>query len=309
MIYNLKNVYSINNLITPLNPSVTGVEVTYSISPALPAGLEINTSTGIISGTPTLAQEKTIYTVTVTNSGGSTTADLDILVYNNAISITLPPAVGSGTDNVSIPMNTTQTISPVNTTGVNVLAYINSQANFKVPESTSNWQSSNHSFKINNLDLYRNIITLTFSSNPQVISLKKGETREVDLDGDKINDILVSFTDIYVNRAEIKVVSLSKGANIVKPTPVVVTPIKPKTFVFAKDLKLNAISPDVKELQKYLNASGYLVAKTGVGSKGKETTKFGLATKFALIKFQKAKKINPANGIFGPATRKVINGK
>ena len=64
---------------------------------------------------------------------------------------------------------------------------------------------------------------------------------------------------------------------------------------------------DIKELQKYLNAHGFIIAKAGPGSLGKETTKFGIATKAALIKFQKTNKIKPANGSFGPVTRGVVN--
>jgi hypothetical protein len=80
-------------------------------------------------------------------------------------------------------------------------------------------------------------------------------------------------------------------------------------FNFKKDLKLGQANTDIKELQKYLNTNGYIISKSGVGSKGKETNYFGPATKAALIKFQKAKKISPATGLFGPMTRKVVNGK
>lgn len=78
---------------------------------------------------------------------------------------------------------------------------------------------------------------------------------------------------------------------------------------FQKDLKLGLINNDVKLLQQFLNSNGYLIAKSGIGSKGKETNYFGPATKAALIKFQKANKINPASGLFGPLTRKVVNSK
>ena len=41
--------------ITPDNPTTSGGAVTgYSVSPALPAGLSLNTSTGVVSGTPTV---------------------------------------------------------------------------------------------------------------------------------------------------------------------------------------------------------------------------------------------------------------
>ncbi|MFM1774717.1 MAG: hypothetical protein RJA53_327 [Bacteroidota bacterium] len=71
--------------ITAMVPSASGgVIASYSISPALPAGLTLNTATGEISGTLTAAQTGTVnYTITATNSGGSTTATVT-LIYNTA---------------------------------------------------------------------------------------------------------------------------------------------------------------------------------------------------------------------------------
>ena len=76
---------------------------------------------------------------------------------------------------------------------------------------------------------------------------------------------------------------------------------------FTRDLKLGAEGPDVKLLQEYLNNNGFVIAKSGAGSKGKEVEKFGPSTKAALIRFQKSKGITPANGYFGPKTREFIN--
>lgn len=87
------------------------------------------------------------------------------------------------------------------------------------------------------------------------------------------------------------------------PCPKVET--KP-TIKFTKNLKIGMIDKEVKLLQEYLNNNGYLVAKSGPGSKGKETTKFGAGTRNALIRFQKAKNIKPAVGYFGPTTRDLI---
>jgi len=75
---------------------------------------------------------------------------------------------------------------------------------------------------------------------------------------------------------------------------------------FLRDLKLGMTGQDVKMLQQFLNNNNFIVTKSGAGSKGKETTKFGPATKSALIKYQKANKITPAVGYFGPKTRSVI---
>ncbi len=75
-------VYSKNIAITPNIPTVVGDAATlYGVTPALPTGLSINTTTGVISGTPTVVSAATNYTVTATNTGGSTTAIVNIKTY------------------------------------------------------------------------------------------------------------------------------------------------------------------------------------------------------------------------------------
>lgn len=70
-----------------------------------------------------------------------------------------------------------------------------------------------------------------------------------------------------------------------------------------RDLKLGMQGDDVRSLQQFLNANGHVLAKTGVGSPGNESTIFGLLTKRALLAYQKAHGITPASGYFGPLTR------
>ncbi len=104
-----------------------------------------------------------------------------------------------------------------------------------------------------------------------------------------------------------------QGGNVPLPVPEelqVKKPVENKNggFVFKKNLQVGDQNNDVKELQKFLNKKGFVIAKKGPGSPGKENGAFGPATKNALIKFQKANNIKPANGRLGPATRKAING-
>lgn len=66
--------------VTNMVPSVTGTVTNYSVSPALPTGISIDSTTGVISGTPTVAASSASYTVTASNAGGSTTADVTIAV-------------------------------------------------------------------------------------------------------------------------------------------------------------------------------------------------------------------------------------
>jgi hypothetical protein len=68
--------------ITTNTPSITGIVSSYTIRPALPDGLQIDATTGRIGGTPTAVSAQTTYTVTATNPGGSTTAQVQIKVLS-----------------------------------------------------------------------------------------------------------------------------------------------------------------------------------------------------------------------------------
>lgn len=60
----------------PLTPEVEGSVSSWSVDPPLPAGIVLNTSTGVLSGTPTAASPLTTHTITASNAGGSATATL-----------------------------------------------------------------------------------------------------------------------------------------------------------------------------------------------------------------------------------------
>ena len=73
--------YTVGTAITPNVPTVGGGPVdAFTVTPALPAGLAISSSTGIISGTPTAATATTTYTVEAANGAGSTTTPIVITV-------------------------------------------------------------------------------------------------------------------------------------------------------------------------------------------------------------------------------------
>ncbi|MGA1568975.1 MAG: putative Ig domain-containing protein [Ilumatobacteraceae bacterium] len=63
-------------------PANTGDDATWSVTPALPVGLVLDTATGVISGTPTNSSAATTYTLTATNSGGSDTVSFDLSIVN-----------------------------------------------------------------------------------------------------------------------------------------------------------------------------------------------------------------------------------
>ncbi|OHA44840.1 MAG: hypothetical protein A3G59_00365 [Candidatus Taylorbacteria bacterium RIFCSPLOWO2_12_FULL_47_20] len=85
------------------------------------------------------------------------------------------------------------------------------------------------------------------------------------------------------------------------------------TGVITKWLILGVEDPQVKTLQKILNANGYTVSATGLGSTGNETTYFGTLTSSALKKFQcvalsvcSGSPASTGYGATGPKTRAAV---
>ena len=246
---------------------------------------------------------------TDTNTSGnvSATATFEIIPPAGGGSPIAPAGIGVGITDKTIPMNQTGNIGTITMAGVNYLSYINSTAGFDALVSGNNLLQ-NHHLNINNLDLSKNIVQFTIQSNPQTFNLKMGDSTGVDLDKDGKNDIEIKFVNIWVNRVELTIKSLFDNKEIKSNTaPEIVQTVN--SYSFKRDLKLGMKGEDVKELQKYLNANGFVIDTTGVGSPGKESDRFGLLTKKAIIKFQKANGISPAVGYFGPMTRKLLTEK
>ena len=92
-------VYVVGTAIVPNTPNSSGGAVAfYSVNPLLPAGLSLNTTTGVIGGTPTVAAASASYLVTATNAGGSTSAILNIAVNLPATAPGAPSSVVATAD-------------------------------------------------------------------------------------------------------------------------------------------------------------------------------------------------------------------
>ena len=71
----------INVLLTNIETQNSGGAIaSYAISPSLPNGLNFNTSTGVITGTPTVNRAQTEFTVTATNAAGSNNSTFNLFV-------------------------------------------------------------------------------------------------------------------------------------------------------------------------------------------------------------------------------------
>jgi hypothetical protein len=111
LVYPSPPVLIVGTAITPLTPTVSGTVTQYAISPALPAGLSLSTTTGDISGTPTAPAVKTGYTVTASNSSGSTNATVSIQV--DAIA----PLVSYPSTTITLTIGAAANVTPSNTGG------------------------------------------------------------------------------------------------------------------------------------------------------------------------------------------------
>lgn len=99
--------------------------------------------------------------------------------------------------------------------------------------------------------------------------------------------------------------------------------IAPNTPMFGKDcevfnanrtLRAGSEGEDVRQLQKFLNCSGFKLSDTGPGSPGNETTLFSVRTHIALAKFQeyyaqeilRLLNLEKGSGVLGELSRKKI---
>ena len=114
--YTSPQVYTTGQTITPLSPTNTGgAIVSFTVVPALPLSLSLNTSNGIISGTASAVTPTTIYNVIASNSAGSSTFPLSITI--NA-PVVVAPNISYSPNSQTLTYGTPMTVmSPINSGG------------------------------------------------------------------------------------------------------------------------------------------------------------------------------------------------
>lgn len=112
--------------------------VTYGVSPSLPAGLTLNTSTGVISGAPTATQSATTYTITATGAtSGAATSSVSIAIAGasqGALQVSATPG--------SLQINQTATLSTTGGSGAGAVTYAVTSGSCTVSGSTLTAPSS-----------------------------------------------------------------------------------------------------------------------------------------------------------------------
>ncbi|MGB0787568.1 MAG: putative Ig domain-containing protein, partial [Candidatus Poseidoniaceae archaeon] len=111
---------------TPNLPSVSGGTITsWEISPSLPSGLTWGTTDGKISGTPTSLMTLKTFTIWANNSGGSSSATVNITVNDEAPDISYSPDWFVLTNNTAM----SPTATPTNSGGAIPSGTIDSSGN------------------------------------------------------------------------------------------------------------------------------------------------------------------------------------
>jgi len=96
---------------------------TFTITPALPAGLTLNASTGVVSGTPTATLVATTFTVTESDGTASATATISLTVTSASTTATaVTPTSQTLNGFIGVPVTATAAITAPAVTGTKVFS-------------------------------------------------------------------------------------------------------------------------------------------------------------------------------------------
>ncbi|MCK5475065.1 MAG: Ig-like domain-containing protein [Candidatus Pacebacteria bacterium] len=218
------------------------------------------------------------------SSNESTESAIYFSVANSSgsASVSLPGAVGRGQVDANINMGQSKNIGAVSSNGVNVLGYINSRAKFSTAVSNyNNWIAQDHTFEIISFDLFTNIITIRVSSELKIVILSLNEVAKVDLDDDSVFDIEIKFEDIYINRAELTIISLFESweeedddmSNMSYENNLIKYSNSPKIYLVESNLKRWIVSESAFIYHKYEWNSVLNVGNEIIFADGDDVTK------------------------------------
>jgi hypothetical protein len=109
----------------------------------------------------------------------------------------------------------------------------------------------------------------------------------------------------YLNTKPVSPAVISPGTSGTQTSAPSEQPTSQSGIVITRNHQIWDSEQDIYVLQRWLNANGFVIAKTGSGSPGNESSTFGTHTYRALIEFQKSIGL-PQTGYLGPLTRAAL---
>jgi hypothetical protein len=156
---------------TPVRGSGGDGTLAYSILPALPTGLTLSTTTGAISGTPTVDSVAATYTITVTDQAAQNSSKTVSFTVNNptALTVATVQAVTTVTQGAAIVpfqpvsgtggyLSLTYTVSPALPTGLNIGA-----STGQISGTPSAFTTATNSYSVTVKDQAQQVGTSTFN--------------------------------------------------------------------------------------------------------------------------------------------------
>ncbi|MGA2654157.1 MAG: fibronectin type III domain-containing protein [Terracidiphilus sp.] len=281
----------------------------------------VATSTGSVIVHPT---STTIYTMTATNSNGSTTAQTTILVNGT------PPSVPTSVTANAVSQSEIDLSWASSTGNIGVAGYDIYQGNAFLASTTNLTYantglaaSTQYTYYLSAFDAAGNVsaTSTSISATTQAASSGGGGGGGGSSGGGGGGYYMPPATSTTTSTSATSSFSTA-GMSITQMESLLATLEaelqtleaqaggSSASFTFTRNLSLGSSGLDVKALQYYLNTHGFPVTTTPAyaGSLGYETEHFGAATEKALALFQKAHGIAPVSGFFGPITRAYVNG-
>ncbi|MEI6288629.1 MAG: DUF5011 domain-containing protein [bacterium] len=110
---------------------------------------------------------------------------------------------GSGTQTITIGMDVAANLGIISTNGLNLLVYLNSTGNFTAVDG------SQHHFMVKDIDMLNGTVTIELASTPVTLKMNIGDSRPADLNGDGVNDVMVTYNGLKANQVDLTIKSLN----------------------------------------------------------------------------------------------------
>ncbi len=156
-----------------------------------------------------------VIVLTATDTAGNSASDTFSFTWGSVPSSgsVSAPSLGSGSVDTTVPISDTKSLGNLSAAGINVLGYVNSIINFNAINSQSKILNK-YTLKIKEVNTVNKKIKLELQPGARELIIDVNEKKYLDLDNDGINDVLLVYNNLLVNRVDLTISQLSVAAEI-----------------------------------------------------------------------------------------------